>query len=331
MKITNETKVGLLTAVSIALLILGFNYLKGKDLGNSGKEIYAVFKRVDGLSTSNSVLINGLQVGTVYKMVEKDKSLDSIIVTLKFSKDIDVPSNSVASISKDLLGGASLIITLGDSPVMVKDEDYLTTKAVPGMLDDVKSSLDPAITSVTGTLNSLDSLIQIVGTYFDPATKNNFQNIIVNLNTSSLALTRLLDDQSSALAKTLKNTESITGNLAKNNDHITNTLTNLETTTSKLAQAKIEETLADLQATVNSLNQAVAKVNSTEGTLGLLLHDKALYQNITSTTYKMNILLDDLRSNPKRYVNISVFGRKNSSTPLTAPLIDDSTRKSDAN
>ncbi len=327
MKISNETKVGILTAISITLLILGFNFLKGKNLVDSSDKIYTVFKKVDGLGGSNAVIINGLQVGTVYKMQEKNKDLDSIIVTINLDKEINIPNNSIAAINKDLLGTAVLTITMGNSETFIKDGDTLGTRITPGMLDDVKSSLNPAINSVTGTLNSLDSLIQIIGTYFDPSTKDNFQKIIVNLNASSLALNKLLDDQSSSLGKTLKNTESVTANLSANNAQITKTLSNIETATGKLANARIEETVASLQSTANSLSDVMKKVNSTDGTLGALLNDKTLYKNLSSTTYKVNILLDDLRSHPKRYVNISVFGKKNSSPPLTAPLIDDTTRK----
>lgn len=328
MKISNETKVGILTAVSITLLILGFNYLKGKDLMDSSKKLYTVFKKVDGLAASNPVMINGLQVGSVYKLQEKNKDLDSIVVTINLTKDINIPANSVAAINKDLLGAAVLVISLGNSTALVADEDTIHTRINPGMLDEMKSSLSPAIAGVTGTLTSVDSLIEVIGTYFDPNTKNNFQRIIVNLQASTLALNKLLDDQSSSLAKTLRNTESVTGNLAASNAQITKTFTNMEMATAKLANARIDETLASLRATASSLENVMNKVNSTEGTLGALLNDKTLYKNLTSTSYKVNILLDDLRSHPKRYVNISVFGRKNSSAPLTAPLIDDSTRKS---
>lgn len=326
MKISNETKVGALTVISIALLVLGFNYLKGKDLIDTSRKLYTIFRKVDGLGSSNAVMIKGLQVGTVYKLQESNKNLDSIVVTINLTKDINIPTNSIATISRDLLGSASLNITLGNSTVMVKNGDTLNSQLTPGMLDDVKSSLNPAISSLSGTLTSLDSLIEIVGTYFDPNTKYNFQKIIGNLTASTASLQTLLDTQSGALAKSIGHLEVITGNFANNNDHINKTMENLETATSKLANSKIEETLASLQSTANSLSEVMRKVNSKEGTLGLLLSDKTLYQNLNSTTYKVNILLDDLRSHPKRYVNVSVFGRKYSAPPLTAPLIDDTTR-----
>ncbi|HJU45476.1 MAG TPA: MlaD family protein [Chitinophagaceae bacterium] len=326
MKISNETKVGVLTVISITLLILGFNYLKGKDLIDTSKKLNAIFKRVDGLAVSNAVMVNGLQIGTVYKMKELNADLDSIIVTINLTKDINIPVNSVASINKDLLGSSTLSIQLGNAAALTKDGDTLRTQSKPGMLDEVKSSLNPAINSLTGTLTSLDSLIEVVGTYFDPATKYNFQKIIANLTATSASLDAMINSQNSALSKSLDHVESITANLADNNDHISRTMENLDRTTTKLANAKIEETIANLESTSNSLSDMMKKANSKEGTLGLLLNDKALYDQLNSTAYKVNILLDDLRTHPKRYVNISVFGRKNTAGPLTAPLIDDSTR-----
>lgn len=323
MKISNETKVGVLAVIAIALLILGFNYLKGKNLIDNSKKVYAVFKRVDGLTVSNAVLINGLQVGTVYKMQELNANLDSVIVTINLNKDLNIPLNSVALINKDLLGNASLNIQLGSGP-LAGNGDTLHTIAKPGMLDDVKESLNPAINTLTGTLTSLDSLIEVVGTYFDPSTKYNFQKIIANLAATSASLDAFLNAQNSALVRSMNNVESITANLASNNDHISRTMENLDRTTTHLANAKIEEAVADLQSTANSLSEIMKKANSREGTLGLLLNDKALYNHLNSTAYKVNILLDDLRTHPKRYVNISVFGRKNTSAPLTAPLLDDS-------
>lgn len=326
MKISNETKVGVLTVLAVALLILGFNYLKGKDLIDNSKKIYTVFKRVDGLGVSNGVLVNGLQIGTVYKMKELNANLDSVVVTINLTKNINIPVNSTASISKDLLGSSTLDIQLGNSATLVQNGDTLRSAARPGMLDDIKTSLNPAINSVTATLNSLDSLIQVIGTYFNPTTKYNFQKIVENMTATSASLEALVNAQNSALAKSLNHVESITANLANNNEHITHTLENMDRTTMHLANAKIEETVNSLQSTANSLSDMMKKVNSKDGTLGALIHDRTLYDHLNSTAYKVNILLDDLRTHPKRYVNISVFGKKNSSAPLTAPLIDDTTR-----
>jgi phospholipid/cholesterol/gamma-HCH transport system substrate-binding protein len=132
----------------------------------------------------------------------------------------------------------------------------------------------------------------------------------------------MLNDRTSALAHSMNHLDSFTSNLASNNQRITGTLDNLEKTTAKLSNAKIDETLQSAQGAMNSLKDAINKVNSQNGTLGLLLNDKKLYMNLENTTRSLNILLDDLRMHPKRYVNISVFGSKDKKGPLMSPLND---------
>ncbi len=323
MKLNNETKIGILALSAIVILIVGFYYLKGRNLFNRPKKLFAVFHKIDGLAVANPVTVNGLQVGTVYEMVEKDTRLDSIIVTINLEKkDIQLPANSLAYINKDLLGTASLVIELGNSSTLLDDGSYLNTKITSGLADDVKASLNPAIARVNGTLESLDSLIEVVGGTFDPSTKSNFQHIISNLTTSSASLQGLLNAQTGMLARSLGNLNTLTSNLAGNNESINRTFANLETTTSKLANLNLDETLTNLNSTVSQLDSIVAKANNPTGSLGLLLNDKKLYQNLENTSRSLNILMDDVRVHPRNYVNISVFGKKNKGEYLTAPLVD---------
>jgi phospholipid/cholesterol/gamma-HCH transport system substrate-binding protein len=325
MKVSNETKVGALAAVSITLLILGFNYLKGKNIFSKAKtEIYAVFDKVDGLNVANPVTINGLQIGKVYEMHEKDKALTGIVVTINLTKDVDIPKGSYASISSDLLGATTLTITRSDGKELMQNGDTLLTQTNAGLIEGLKASLNPALVNVNGAVKSLDSLLKVVGSYFDPSTKNNFHAIIANLTRSSANLQILLDAQTGSLAKALGNVNSFTANLAKNNTTIDTTLNNLSKATGKFANMKLDETLGSLQGAVTELKGLMAKANSKDGSIGLLLNDPKLYRNLESTTYKLNILLDDFRTHPKRYVNVSVFGKKDKSDPLTSPLQDDS-------
>ncbi|ULQ57665.1 MlaD family protein [Flavihumibacter rivuli] len=323
MKISNETKIGVMAAVAITFLILGFNFLKGKNLFDKNHKIYAVFPKVNGLANSNPVLINGLQVGMVYSMQEKSRNIgDGIIVTINLARDINIPSNSVAYISQDLLGGATLIIEPGNSTAFLADGDTLGTKVVVGLMDEVKGNINPAIKTLDGTLQSLDSLVEVAGTYFDPATKKNFHQIVSNLTAASNALNKLMNAQNSALNQSLANVNTITANLAGNNEKINSTLDNVEKATGKLANAELESTIAELKKSIEGLNTLLAKANSRDGSLGLLINDPKLYNNLTNTTRSLNILLDDFKTHPKRYVNVSVFGKKDKSTPLSAPLND---------
>jgi phospholipid/cholesterol/gamma-HCH transport system substrate-binding protein len=248
------------------------------------------------------------------------------VVTINLKKDIHIPKNSVASINTGLISSASVIIAKGDDAEYLHDGDTVATREKLGLSSQIEKNLNPVIARLTGTLGSLDSLIQQVGSLFDPKAKNNISSIFAHLAASSASLQAMLNMETGTLAKSLNNVDSFTGNLAKNNQHITNTLDNLEKTTAKLSNAKIEETVQSVQSSMDELKGVIQKANSPNGSLGLLLNDKKLYQNLEGTSRSLNILLDDLRVHPKRYVNISVFGRKDKSGPLTAPLNDSSSK-----
>jgi phospholipid/cholesterol/gamma-HCH transport system substrate-binding protein len=322
MKITNETKIGALASISMLLLFLGFNYLKGKDLFEHRKKIYAIFNNVDGLELSNSVSIKGLEVGSVYAIRATDKSINGILVTISMKKDVDIPKNSVALITSGILNSSTIVIQKGDAMDFVSDGDTLMTIEKGGILSDVQRNLNPVMKNLNATLVSLDSLIRAVGGLFDPGVKNNFSSIIANLAKSSASLQVMLNERTGSLAHSMIHLDSFTNNLANNNQRISGTLDNLEKTTGKLANAKIDETLQSVQGAMNSLKDAINKVNSTNGTMGLLLNDKKLYLNLDNTVRSLNILLDDLRMHPKRYVNISVFGSKDKKGPLMTPMND---------
>jgi phospholipid/cholesterol/gamma-HCH transport system substrate-binding protein len=239
-------------------------------------------------------------------------------------QDVNIPKNSVAMINGGLINSSNIIIKKGDATEFIQDGDTLATLEKGSILSEFQASLNPVIGTLNSTLGSLDSLIEVVGSMFNPAVKNNFTAIIANLARSSASLQIMLNDRTSSLARSMVHLDSFTNNLANNNQRINGTLENLEKTTGKLANAKIDETLQSAQATMNSLKDAINKINSTDGTMGLLLNDKKLYLNLENTARSLNILLDDLRMHPKRYVNISVFGKKDKGNQLMAPLNDTS-------
>lgn len=321
MKISNETKIGVLAVVALAALILGFNFLKGSSLFHHTTKIYAVFDNVEGLEVSNAVQIDGLTIGSISDISESDRDLSNgIVVTITLNKKVNIPRNSTGVINSGFISSATIVIDKGDDKQFLENGDTLQTKKKANLFSEVQSSVNPVILKLGGTLTSLDSLIEVIGTMFDPRLKNNFAAIIGNMAASTAELQKLLNSQTGYLAQSLRNMNDFTGNLAKNNDHVTHTLDNLDKTTANLAQAKIPETVATLQSTINELKNILDKVGSNNGTLGMLLNDKHLYQNLEGTTRSLNTLLDDFRVHPKRYVNISVFGKKEKGGYLTAPL-----------
>lgn len=331
MKISNETKVGALTAVAITLLILGFNFLKGKTLFKTGNIIYAKYTDTKGIMVSNGVFINGFQVGSVYDIENADKNLSAIVVAIKLKDNYNIPANSIASIKENPLGNASITIALGDAATYVKSGDTILTASNAGLLGDVMNKLGPVGDQIKATVGSLDAVLKNINTIFDPATKNNLQEVIANINkttaslvVSSASIQAMLNQQTGAITASMNNVNSFTKNLADNNDKVTRMLGNVEKTTETLSKADIDGTVAQLKNSIETLNTILGKMSSTDGSLGKLLNDKALYDNLTNTVRSANILMDDLRVHPKRYVNISVFGKKDKTGPLMAPL--DSTK-----
>jgi phospholipid/cholesterol/gamma-HCH transport system substrate-binding protein len=332
MKINNETKIGILAVVGIVLFILGFNYLKGKSLFKKEVHLYAVYDDINGLAKSNPVVINGLQVGNVSNL-DGGREVTKILVTITLKKDVLIPDNSLAVITPNLLGTTSLEIKLGKSRNFLKDGDTLITTQSGGAFDEALKMLNPVLYEVKNAVKSLDSVLHLVTNVFDPTTKNNIKAIIQNLNSttasfseSASSLKILLNPNDGALAKSLNNVKEFTGNLASNSGKINNIMTNADKATTKLANLDVQKTLNSLDSTVNSLKSAIAKIDSKNGSLGLLLNDTKLYDNLTTTGNKINILLDDIRVHPKRYLSVSVFGKKDKGNYITAPLKDDSTK-----
>ncbi|MDB5224103.1 MAG: hypothetical protein JWN83_2770 [Chitinophagaceae bacterium] len=329
MKINNETKIGARAVVGILLLILGFNFLKGKSFFKKEKFVYAVFEDIQGLGKSNPVVINGLQIGHIADL-DGGKLLKRIVVTVELTKDVLIPSNSLAVINPSLLGSVSLEIKLGNAGTYLKTGDTLLTTLSGGAFDEALKMINPVLYEVRNAVKSLDSVLHIVTGVFDPTTKNNIKGVIENLNTvtasftvSAASLQTLLNPQTGALSNSLNNVNAFTANLNGNNSKLNNILGNAEKASNNLANINLQKTLNTLDSAANQLKSGIAKINSNSGSLGLLLNDTKLYDNLSATSNKINILLDDIRVHPKRYLTISVFSKKDKGNYITAPLIDD--------
>lgn len=333
MKITNEVKVGLLAIAAIIVLVLGFNFLKGATVFSKPFTVYARFPELGTLEKSNQVKINGLSIGTVYNYRPADAEVNSIIVELHLDKEIAIPKNSVAFIDGSILGSAYINIEKGAQKDYLVTGDTINTRLDTSLLSGLQKQVAPTMVRLNETFDSLKVTIGALNSIFDPNTKNNLRELITNLTLSSAQLSTLLNAQSGALAQTLGNMNAVTGNLSKNNDAITASIRNVEVTTSRLANANIEGMVSALQGTVNELRGTISKFNTNSGTLGLLMNDRVLYDRLEGNSARLNqgllsleILLDDIRLHPKRYLNISVFGGKKAAEPITSPAAKDTTR-----
>jgi phospholipid/cholesterol/gamma-HCH transport system substrate-binding protein len=229
MKVSNETKVGVLTISALTILILGFNFLKGKDLFSKSKRIYAVFSDLGSLSKSNEVKINGYVIGSVYKLDAQDKNVNGIVATITLTKDVNIPRDSKAYISAPLVGSSFLIIEKGKDTSYLQSGDTLATRIDNSILDDVKAQLNPTLAKVRNSLDTLDMVLGNVNRVIGAENRNNLQQTLANLNRASSALNGLLDNQNGPLARTLNNASEITEELKKNTENINKTIANAKT------------------------------------------------------------------------------------------------------
>ena len=334
MKISNEAKVGILAVAAIIVLILGCNFLKGSNVFSKPFTLYARFPNIGSLEKSNQVKIHGLAIGTVYSFMPADKEVNTIIVELHLDKEVSIPKTSVAFIDGSVLGSAFINVEKGPNGGYLKTGDTISTRFDMSLLSDLKAQIAPTVLRLNETFDSLKITIGALNSVFDPGTKNNLRDLIANLTISSAELSKLLGAQGSVLGESLKNMNSVTGNLASNNDAISSSIRNVEVTTSRFANANIEGMVSALQGAVGELKNTISNLNSDKGTLGLLMNDRKLYDQLDGITNRMNktalsaeILFDDIRLHPKRYVNISVFGSKKGGEPITSPGVKDTIPK----
>jgi phospholipid/cholesterol/gamma-HCH transport system substrate-binding protein len=310
MKIANETKVGILAAFSIALLIIGYNFLKGNAIFSSETVLYAKYSRVDGLAVSKPVLINGYQIGRVDKL--QLLSDGSILATLKIKGKYEIPRNSVAKLeSTDLLGSKAIVMALGTGNDFAQDGDTLNANVQKGILETVQ----PVQKKAELIIGKMDSILTSVNSILNPNFQKNvdksFNSIastLSSLESTSKKVDNLVGSEGSRISAILANVEAISGNLKQNNAKISAILNNINSITDQVAAANFKQTIDNANKAVVDLQSIVGKINNGEGTLGLLVNDTKMYDNLNNASKSLDNLMIDLKANPKRYVHFSVFG-----------------------
>jgi phospholipid/cholesterol/gamma-HCH transport system substrate-binding protein len=312
MKISNETKIGALTAVAITILILGYSFLRGNDLFSGSNKYYAIYHSVDGLSVSKPVLVNGFPIGRVSKMTLRPDG--KTIVELKVEDKYKVPSNTLAKlVSTDLLGGKAIVFDYGNSNTYAEDNDTLHAN-IQGSLAE---SLQPIQTKAENLITKLDSSLSSINKILNPNFQKNIDrsflsiaNSLQTLESTTKKIDGLVAAQTTHINGILSNTEVVSANLKSSSAHLTGITSNFEKVSNDIATSNIKQTLdnankamADLQATIN-------KINSNKGTLGLLINDDKMYKNLNDASANLNNLFIDIKAHPKNYVSFSVFGGK---------------------
>jgi phospholipid/cholesterol/gamma-HCH transport system substrate-binding protein len=319
LKIANETKVRILAVFAITLMIFGYNFLKGKDLFSDKTDYFAVYPRIDGLTASNPVLVNGFTVGRVRKLKLLPDGM--ILVRIGIKNEITFPKNSVARIvSSDLLGSKSITLILGDSPGLAQPGDTLKNDIELSLTESVNKQVLPVKLKAENLMASLDSVMISLNYIITPKFRNSISRSVSNLEKSTEGIDSLIVEQRQRLSVISGNIEALTIVLRENEEKIRNTIANVELISDNIAQANLTQLLADAETSMAQTKIILEKINQSQGSLGLMVNDKALYNNLTDASKSLDELLSDLKGQPKRYVNFSLFGGGKSKTePLPQP------------
>lgn len=297
MKLTKEIKIALVAIVGILVMYFGINFLKGMNLFSTNNAYYMTFDDIQGLGASTPIYADGYKVGTVDGMEYDYKENGPIKVKVDIIKDLRIPQGSKAEIVKDLMGNLQVNLLLANNPRERVEPGGVIPGAVNGGMMDKAANLIPVVEKM---LPKLDSILTSVNALLaDPALAASLHN--VETITSNLTIsTRELNTLMAGLNK------QVPGMIGKANGVLDNT----NRLTANLASLDVQGTLNKVNQTLESAHQFTEKLNSNQGSLGLLMNDTKLYDNLTSTMSHADSLVIDLKAHPKRYVHFSVFGRK---------------------
>ena len=297
MKLTKEIKIALVAIVGILVMYFGINFLKGMNLFSTNNTYFITFDDIQGLGASTPIYADGYKVGTVDGLEYDYKENGPIKVKVDINKDLRIPQGSKAEIVKDLMGNLQVNLLLANNPRERVEPGGIIPGAVNGGMMDKAANLVPVVEKM---LPKLDSILTSVNALLaDPAlaaSLHNVETITSNLTVSTRELNMLM----AGLNK------QVPGMIGKANGVLDNT----NRLTANLASLDVQGTLNKVNQTLESAHQFTEKLNSNQGSLGLLMNDTKLYDNLTSTMGHADSLVIDLKAHPKRYVHFSVFGRK---------------------
>lgn len=309
-RISKPFLIGLFTVAVLGGAYFGINFLKSRRIFSDDRIMYTVFPRADGLEVSAPVLVNGFKIGTVDK-VSFDMETSEVLVKLIVDGQYDLPATSVVEIaSTSLLGGKALVLTLGK-----KDDHYLasgdTIKSVyaPGLTESLGQEYGKLKATATEIVDKLNLALDGLNRTLSQENTEALTTTLANIEQMSSDLSEVTGSQKTNLKELIANLSSLSKSLAEMMPQIDRGVDNLATLTDTL-KTQGPELIHSLVGSITNLNMILAKANSDQGTVGKLINDEALYQHINTTVVSLNALLEDIKENPKRYINVSVFGSK---------------------
>jgi len=320
MKLTKTSKIGIWVVICLTVLIWGINFLKGRDIFRTEKVFYARYKDVGGLTPSTLVTLNGLKIGYIRDIYFAEDLSGDLIVKIAIHNNFPLPVGTSAEIaSNDLLGSRIVKIDLGNSKQNYQPNDTLMSRVEVDLKQQVSEQLAPIKIKAERLLVSLDSIVISASKILNPITQRDITQSIeqirltmTNLGSISKNLSEIISNQKSNVSSTMSNLNDITDNLKGNSGKLDHIMNNFSTLSDSLSEIELNKTINYLNSSIKNFDLILKKIDSSNGTLGLLVNDSGLYQNLNYTSESLNRLLIDFRQHPKRYVHISAinFGKE---------------------
>ncbi len=310
-KISYEVKVGATTLLTIVIFIWLYTFLKGKDIFTNSAYYYTVYDNVGGLAESSPVEINGYKVGVVQSIDFVDEVSGKLLVAFSVSKGFKLPKNTVAEIVPiSLLGGMKVQFVYGNGPGFYEDEDTIPGRVATDLMTTVENELIPLKDKISSLLVIVDSVITSVDDLMDEEFRDNLAGTVENLNHTTKSLDKVISSKENELKATLDNLSKFSKMLADNSKSMSGSIKNLEVITDTLAAADIYTTVTNLKASLEKATTMIGNLNDGKGSAGQFLTNESIYTNLSESLESLNVLLLDMKANPKRYVHFSIFGKK---------------------
>ena len=312
-KISKYTKLGFLVIACLTILIWGINFLKGIDILKRNTNYYVIYEKIDGLLESSAVTINGFQVGQVSEIKFLSDYSGRLIAKLSLQGDFKIAKGSIAKIvSSDIMGTKSIRFMIVHSGEYYNEYDTIPGDIESDLKEQVSMQVLPLKKKAEELIASLDSAITVITSVFNQKTRENltesFENInltVANMESVSNELNKIIS--SGKINSVVENLDSITGTLKQNSGNISNIIKNLSALSDSLSKLNISPVFEEINSTISGLNTIIQKLNTKESSAGMLINDPALYQNLNNLAGSLDLLLKDVRNNPKRYVHFSAF------------------------
>lgn len=305
-KISNEARIGVTAVLTLLVFIWVFSFLKGKNLFNKTASYYVVYDQVGGLAESSPVEVNGYKVGVVQSVKFVDPVSGRLLVTLSVDKSFRLPVNTVAEITTaSLIAGMKIRFVYGEGPGTYSSGDTIPGRLATSLLTRLEDELLPLKDQISDLILTLDTVIGSVNEIIDPKFRADLRSGMSSLSNTA----RSLDE--AELKATLMNINSFSAMLADNSGKFNSTFSSLGSIADTLAAADLYGSINNLKSSLERASSLISKLNEGEGTAGKLITNDSLYTNLSNSLGSLDMLLQDMKTNPKRYVHFSLFGKKN--------------------